>query len=158
MPALRTLYEGLGATEVSTYIQSGNVILASAEEPASLSLRAAVAIESGLGLRVRVLGRTHAALARVVEHNPYPAADDGRHHVAFLDGPITEDGLATLERLAVDGEEFAIVDGELHLFQPDGMGRSKLGLALNERQLGVAVTARNWRTVVALRDLSRPRP
>jgi uncharacterized protein (DUF1697 family) len=158
MPALRALYEGLGATEVSTYIQSGNVILASDEEPAALSLRAAAEIEAALGLRIRVLGRSHAALARLVRDNPFPAADDRRHHVAFLDGPIAEDGLATLERLAGGGEEFAIVGGELHLFQPDGMGRSKLGLALNERQLGVAVTARNWRTVVALRDLSRPRP
>jgi uncharacterized protein (DUF1697 family) len=158
MPALRAIYEGLGATEVSSYVQSGNVILASDQEPAALSLRAAAAIGRELGLKIQVQGRTHAVLERIVESNPYPGVPDTSHHVVFLAGPISPAGLAMLERLTAEGEAFEVVDGELHLHQPNGMGRSKLGQALNERQLGVVATARNWRTVVALRELSRPRP
>ena len=158
MPALRAIYERLGATDVSTYVQSGNVILASPMPPAELSALATGAIEAELGLKIRVLGRTHDALVQIVDRNPYPAAEDTRHHVVFLDGPLAPSGLATLARLAADGEEFIVVDGELHLFQPHGIGRSKLGQALTERHLGVVPTARNWRTVLTVRDLSRPRP
>ena len=158
MPALRAVYEGLGATSVTTYLQSGNVILASADQPDDLSTRAAAAIERALGLRIKVLGRTHAALERIVETNPYPGVPDTSHHVVFLAGPISSAGLSTLERLKTEGEAFTVVDGELHLYQPDGLGRSKLGQALTERQLGVVPTARNWRTVVQLSELSGRQP
>ena len=158
MPALRAVYAGLGATSVTTYLQSGNVILASSDEPDELSVRAAAAIERELGLRISVLGRTHSALARIVGANPYPDVPDTSHHVVFLAGPISSAGLATLERLRTEGEAFIVVDGELHLYQPNGLGRSKLGQALTERQLGAVPTARNWRTVVQLSELSRPQP
>jgi uncharacterized protein (DUF1697 family) len=158
MPALRAVYEGLGATRVTTYLQSGNVILASADGPDDMSIRAAAAIERELGLRISVLGRGHPALERVVQSNPYPGVPDTSHHVVFLAGPISPAGLSTLERLTSEGEAFVVVDGELHLYQPNGLGRSKLGQALTERQLGVVPTARNWRTVVQLSELSRPQP
>lgn len=158
MPALRAVYQGLGATDVTTYLQSGNVILASADEPGALSVRAAGAIERELGLRIKVLGRTHSALERIVESNPYPSVADTSHHVVFLAGAISPAGLSTLERLSTEAEAFTVVDGELHLYQPSGLGRSKLGQALTERHLGVVGTARNWRTVVQLCDLSRSIP
>jgi uncharacterized protein (DUF1697 family) len=37
---------------------------------------------------------------------------------------------------------------------PNGLGRSKLAQALTERHLGVVGTARNWRTVIKLAELS----
>jgi uncharacterized protein (DUF1697 family) len=36
------------------------------------------------------------------------------------------------------------------------MGRSKLGQALTERNLGVVATARNWRTMLQLVELTNP--
>jgi uncharacterized protein (DUF1697 family) len=40
MAQLRAIYEQLGCREVTTYVQSGNVILLSEDEPAELSRRA----------------------------------------------------------------------------------------------------------------------
>jgi len=40
-----------------------------------------------------------------------------------------------------------------YLHTPDGFGTSKLA-ARAERLLGVATTARNWRTVTALREMA----
>ena len=39
------------------------------------------------------------------------------------------------------------------MFYPNGRGRSKLTGTLIEKKLGVAATARNWNTVLALQQL-----
>ena len=41
----------------------------------------------------------------------------------------------------------------MHLHYPNGSGRSKLTNDYLERTLGVTSTARNWNTVLAVRDL-----
>jgi uncharacterized protein (DUF1697 family) len=156
MSNLRAIYEQLGCRDVTTYVQSGNVILSSSHAPAELSRRAEIALELHHGLKLRILGRTRVELIRIVAANPYPAAQDTQHHVVFLSGPVQAAGLASLGRLAAEDEEFTLAGGELHLLQPNGMGRSKLGQALTERNLGVVATARNWRTMLQLVELTDP--
>jgi uncharacterized protein (DUF1697 family) len=42
----------------------------------------------------------------------------------------------------------------VYLHCPQGYGRSKLSNAFFEKQLGVAATTRNWRTVTTLAELA----
>ncbi len=156
MADLRAVYEQLSCRNVTTYVQSGNVILESTDSPDELSRQVEIALELQHGLKVRVLGRTHPELARVVADDPYPTAEPTGHHVVFLSGPIPADRLVALGRFATGGETFTAIDHELHLMLPYGLGRSKLALALTERHLGVVGTARNWRTVIKLAELSGP--
>lgn len=158
MADLRAVYVQLGCRDVTTYVQSGNVILASADTPDELSRRVEIALEVQHRLKVRVLGRMHAELAKVLADDPYPAAQPTEHHVVFLSGPIPADRLAALSRFATGSETFTAIDQELHLMLPNGLGRSKLAQALTERHLGVVGTARNWRTVQQLHELSRAAP
>ena len=90
--------------------------------------------------------------------DPYPGVLPTEHYVVFLSGPIPAERLAALSRFAINGDTFTAIDRELHLLLPNGLGRSKLALALSERHLGVVGTARNWRTVTQLFELSRPGP
>ena len=39
---------------------------------------------------------------------------------------------------------------EVFMVFPDGFGNSKVSLALTPQKLGVGVTTRNWRTVLAI--------
>lgn len=158
MADLRAVYEQLGCRNVTTYVQSGNVILEWADSPDELSRRVEIALELAHGLKVCVLGRIPAQLARVVADDPYPTAEPTEHHVVFLSGPIPADRLAALSRFAIDGDTFTAIDRELHLMLPNGLGRSKLATALTERNLGVVGTARNWRTVIKLAELSGAAP
>jgi uncharacterized protein (DUF1697 family) len=158
MARLRDIYERLGCREVSTYIQSGNVIFVSADDPAAVSARVEAAIEAEIGSSIRVVGRTHAQLGRIVAEDPYPDAAPTQHHVVFLSGPANPQGLASIAAAAADGEELVAKDGEIHLLLPNGLGQSKIPPALTERTLGAVPTTRNWRTVRTLHDLSRPQP
>jgi uncharacterized protein (DUF1697 family) len=59
-----------------------------------------------------------------------------------------------LEHVRLGADEAMLVGLEVHLHCPDGLGTSRLPGLLSEKRLGVAATARNWRTVTRLADMS----
>jgi uncharacterized protein (DUF1697 family) len=152
MPAFRSLLEGLGGTDVRTYVQSGNAVLDRAGSASSLErdVRAALAAEHGLDVPVMV--RTGPELAAVVAAHPWP--DDELEpkllHVAFLSGEPDPAAVAAVDHTALSPERLAVGPGCLYLYYANGVQRSKL----DRIKLGVDATARNWRTTLALRDLT----
>jgi uncharacterized protein (DUF1697 family) len=149
MADLRELAEGLGYTDVRTYIQSGNLVLSTTDSAAKVERDLAKAVADRGGVAPDVAVRTRAQLAKVVDTSPFLArGEDPAHlHVLFLIDPKAKTG--TLEDLARDdGEELATVGQEVHLLLPHGVGRSKLALSLGKR--GPQGTMRNWRTVTKL--------
>jgi len=159
MPALRTALEEAGCGDVATYIASGNVLLRP-PAPAPKNLRSWLerVIADVAGFEVPVVLRTAAELERTVARNPYPDAGGTRLHVVFFaDAP----GKAALEGVDVDAfapEECRLVDRDLYLHLPDGMGRAKLPVALDKAarraKSPAAGTARNWHTVLKLVELA----
>jgi uncharacterized protein (DUF1697 family) len=71
MAALKALYEGLGFENVTTYVQSGNVVFESDDDPQSLSRRIRDGIEEESGYSVAVMIRTPDEWRALVERNPY---------------------------------------------------------------------------------------
>jgi uncharacterized protein (DUF1697 family) len=159
MRDLRALFGALGAEDVSTYVQSGNVIFKSRDGPAELRAAAEERITRDLGLDVTVLLRTGSELAAVVADNPFAA--DHREpktlHVTFLADAPDAERARELDPTAWQPDEFRVVGREVHLHCPNGYGRSKLSNAFFERGLGVAATTRNWRTVTNLAELTQAR-
>jgi uncharacterized protein (DUF1697 family) len=155
MPALRGIVESLGHRDVETYLRSGNVAFTPAKGTRrELGPAIEAAIADATGLEVPVLVRTGRELADVVSANPYPIDDPTRVVVAFL-GEAVEParlGLGDLATYAPD--ELTQIGRELFVSLPNGQGRSKLMAALTKRRLPTVVTVRNWRTVVALAELT----
>jgi uncharacterized protein (DUF1697 family) len=155
MPELREIVESLGHSEVETYLQSGNVVFTPGKG-ARRNLGPALegAIADATGHEVPVLVRTDRELADVVTANPYTVDDPTRVVVAFLGDAVgpSELGLADLDSYAPD--ELRQIGRELFISVPNGQGRSKLMEALTKRPMPTVVTVRNWRTVVALADMT----
>jgi uncharacterized protein (DUF1697 family) len=157
MKDLRDLVAGLGHTDVSTYVQSGNVVFTSRARDTSKMARAIEKkIDDDLRLTVTVLVRSSAELAQLVERNPFlkRGADASKLHVTFL---VEAPAAARVKALAdadAGREEFDVRGRDVYLHMPDGYGRGKLTNAFIEKQLGVAGTTRNWKTVTALHDLA----
>ena len=149
MADFAALLTSLGCSQVATYLQSGNaVVTASADRSA---LQEGVAAALGVG----VLLRTSEQWAAVIAGNPYgtaAAADPTTVHAALLSATPTAAAYARLDPTAYAPDACALGDAVLYLHYPNGAGRSKLTGTVLER-LGVVATARNWRTVEALRDL-----
>ena len=156
MPELRSALTDVGFDDVQTYLQSGNIALATDLSADSLAREVAGLVHDRFGLDIAVLVRTRDELAEVVAKSPLGsvATDPKRYQVTFLDGEPESSAIDRLEAAAVGGERIVRVGRELYSWHPDGMGRSKLARLLSDRKLGVAATSRNWATVTALLELA----
>lgn len=154
MAELRTLLAGLGLGEVRTYIQSGNALFTSREhDRATLARTLEQAVDETFGVPARVVLRTFAELAAVVGVHPF-GDNTSRSYVAFLAEAPSAEGLARLAELDVAPDRFEVVGSEVFLQYADGVQGARLTGAQLERRLGVAATARNWRTVLRLVELA----
>jgi uncharacterized protein (DUF1697 family) len=152
MPQLVKLYEEAGCKDVSTYIQSGNVIFSGPAKDVSAEIAAKV--EETFGFKVPVIQRSHAELVKVVENNPF-GDEPGILHVMFLsDTPKNVDSLDP-DRSPPD--TFEVKGREVYLRCPDGFAHTKLTNTYFEKKLGVTCTVRNWNTLLKLVELSAGR-
>jgi uncharacterized protein (DUF1697 family) len=157
MADLRTLIESLGAEDVQTYVQSGNVVFKSrVRSAAKLAGDIEQRISGKLGLEIRVVLRTDKQLAKIVAGNPFAASqsEGTKLHVTFLAEAPKASRTRALEPEAFEPDEFQVKGREVYLHTPKGYGRSKLSNAYFEKQLGVAGTTRNWNTVTKLAELA----
>jgi uncharacterized protein (DUF1697 family) len=158
MAALREALTGAGFGEVRTYVQSGNVVLTSrARTPSTVASAVRQLLIDSFAVDTPVLVRTPAQLRAVAEWDPFAeqaAQRPSSVHVLHLDDDPDPDALAALiaadwgdDRVAARGHEIVIAYGE-------SMHDSRLQHAALLRRLSVTGTARNWRTLLALVDLS----
>ncbi|MFE4693240.1 DUF1697 domain-containing protein [Streptomyces sp. NPDC056749] len=160
MAELRELLGELGHEDVATYLQSGNAVFRSAaEDEDALTAGLERAIEHRFGFPVDCLVRPGAYLAGVAEACPFPAAElEGKQvHVTYFDQAVEASRFASLDADAFRPEEFRLGDRALYLYAPDGLGRSKLAVALGRPAVtrGLVATSRNWNTVLKLVEMTR---
>jgi Uncharacterized protein conserved in bacteria len=155
MSDLKELYESLGFGQVTTYIQSGNVLFAAETNEAdeALSLRISKSIEDRFGFDVPVVIRTKEEIQRIVAQNPFAEEAEtapDKLVVMFL-GSMPD--TATLEKIKAkiaDNSRFTLIGNTLYFFYPDGYGQTKWHSNFFEKQLRTTVTARNWATTCKL--------
>jgi len=165
MADLRTLVGELGHTDVSTYIQSGNVLFTAADaDTAALARAITEAILAKLGVTTPVVVLSREELAGIHAANPFPGEPDPRRvHAVVLSEPPWPELLTRLDTArakaaqAGSGDE-VLADGRtLYLHTPEGFGRSVLAEVLmryvTDRKTGATGTARNWATMTKLLDL-----
>ena len=157
MNELRASFEGLKYADVSTYIQTGNVLFSTGSKSETAI---ASAIEQRLaadfGDSPAVMLRTVPDLLRIGRASPYAkaGANPSRHHVTFLASEPTEAALAALV-LPPSRHDELVVDGrEVYVHTPDGYAETKYTGTFLERRLGVVSTTRNWNTVTKLCELT----
>ena len=146
MAQLREIAASIGLADVQTYIQSGNLVASTDGDPVAVGPALAEAITSATGLTVPVIVRTGGEWAEVVAANPFPdAVEPGKLvHVICLPTRASE-SLRAFDACGFAREEFAVVGSEIYLHLPEGLGRSKLVMAVNRLPEAAAGTARNGR-------------
>ncbi len=138
-----------GFTSVTTYIQSGNVVLDhDPDHDVASMVRAAIAEHAGFD--VAVLVRSAREMATVVVSNPFPEAPPTTLHVAFRQHEPDAALLASLDPARWEPEQFVTRGREVYLHLPAGMGRSTMVPRL---ALVKEATIRNWNTVTVLTEM-----
>jgi len=156
MPLLREALEEAGYEDVATYVQSGNVVLSSSDSATKVARAVERLVEKEFGLKIPVVVRTRAQLAKVVERDPLAkvAKDPKRYQVSFLEKKPSAELVRKLEEAAAPTERVVAEGREIYAWHPEGVARSKLWAMLAGKGLGVTATARNWTTVTKLLELA----
>ncbi len=158
MSSLKKSFEGMGFSDVVTYINSGNIILKSKEANArKLEKKIEQMLSKEYQLESRVVLRSFAEMETIVESLPRTWTGDSRwrYNVIFLRRPIdSEDILRELE-VKKDIEEVAYCPGALFWSaQVSDLTRTNM-LKFSSRKMYQDMTIRNLNTTRKLYELMK---
>lgn len=161
MVDLKQLFLNLGYLNVTTYIQSGNVIFNSnVTNYESLEKEIIKAIYKTFGYTIKVLVLSKTELEIVFNNNPFikqKGTDSSKLHVTLLNSTPNLNKIEDINRLnSTTNDEFNIQDKSIYLYCPNGYGKTKLNNNLFEKKLNISATTRNWKTITKLIELSTP--
>ena len=97
MKTLKGVLEGLGLTDVVTYLNSGNVVFESALSASELTRRIEEELERAFGERVPTLVKTSTEMIAIAESIPSEWGNNDREqtYVAYLFSDVADPGLVS---------------------------------------------------------------
>jgi uncharacterized protein (DUF1697 family) len=155
MPDLRRALGAAGYEDVATLVQSGNIVLTSAEKPATLEREISKLVLDEFGVECATVVRTRDELAKVIERNPIPEGPSipKLFQVTFFSAEPDAARVAELLEQDFGDERLEVIGREAYAWHPGGIQKSKLARELGKGLRGDG-TARNWNTVTKLLELA----
>ena len=159
MADLKAVLNKLKLLDVTTYIQSGNVVFKSDEKLSNGEFAAKLekVILKHFKFDVPVLVRNVAELKKLIAANPFlknKKIDLTKLHVTFLSGVPEKSLVDEIKKFNFPTDEFVINGKEVYLHTPGGYGETKLSNNFFEKKLKVTATTRNWKTVNTLLEMT----
>ncbi|MDF1706081.1 MAG: DUF1697 domain-containing protein [Aeromicrobium sp.] len=154
MAELRELATGLGATDVSTYIASGNLLCTPPGDAGSFDRDLEQAIDAQYGFFREVVSRSREEVAAALAAHPFEVVEPKFSYVTFLTAAPAPEAVAAAREVPTGEDRWEVIGREMHVRYADGAGRPQMKHATIGRRLGVAGTARNLSTVQKLLDLT----
>jgi len=159
MADLKSMFKDMGFSNISTYIQSGNVIFDSKEGSDNLELSRKIesAIAKKFDFNVPVIIRTPKELELIINKNPFYKDDiEITHlHLTFLNEKPTKENQELIETYHFEPDKFVIDGKDVFIYCAEKYHQSKLINNFFEKKLKMNTTTRNWKTVLKLCELSK---
>ena len=156
MADLAAIFIEAGCKDVSTYIQSGNVLFnANPTLVQKIPQLVTTAMQQRLSLRIPVILRTRAQLQTAIAANPYPeaAATPKLLHLLFLADTPTASSISSLDPNRSAPDRYTILGRDIYLCLATGVAGTKLTNAYFDSRLNTLSTGRNWLTATKLLEL-----
>ncbi|AUP80200.1 DUF1697 domain-containing protein [Flavivirga eckloniae] len=155
MAELRELLTNTGLKNVKTYIQSGNVIFKSPEKDnAKLELKIHQAIKTHFGFEVPILVKTPKELQQVFDECPFPEEKKTNSYFTLLYSIPDTALVKEAAEMSYPNEEFVITNNCIYFYCSIGYGKAKYNNNFFERKLKTTSTARNYKTMVKLLEMT----
>lgn len=145
MEDLRQMFESCGFLNVSTYINTGNVIFES-DEKILLESKTEIQLEKSLGYKVEVFLRTMPEVTNIASHAPFTPKGDETVHVVFLRNALNKQTRGKLLSLKSEADDFEIIGKEVYNLRRD-RGGTIFSNNFIEKIVKDSATTRNLTTV-----------
>jgi uncharacterized protein (DUF1697 family) len=157
MGELKKLLDGLGLRQVTTLLNSGNVIFRSTPDRASgIERKIETAIVKAFGFEVKVLVFAIAEIESILAACPFDrkATDkDGKIYVTLLSEFTDEKSLSRMKPLPAQTDEFVVSGRAVYLLSRGGYSKTPYNNAFIEKTLGVDATTRNINTIERISEI-----
>lgn len=142
MKELVPLLKQDGFKSISSYLQTGNLVLKSETNPTE---KIQGIISKNFGFSPEIITLEESGFSASVCHNPYNEFEGKFVHFYFCknDIAVVHD---KLEKYIAESEQWNVIDNVFYLHAPEGIGRSKL-VANIESCIGQSATGRNLNTI-----------
>ena len=151
MADLKKVVENLGHSDVTTLLNSGNVVFTAGRKSAALAAEIEAAIEKQLKVRSRVTTLTAAELRGILGGNPLEriATDPARLMVVVCRAAADLERLDAIRAQKWAPDQIALGARVAYVWCPSKILESPLFAAVT-KALGDRATARNWATMTKL--------
>lgn len=154
MAPLREALVDAGLQDVTTYIQSGNVLASSDLSRAKLEAVVHDAIARTQGGDIVVIARTAAEFRGIAARNPWPDAEGTRMYVSLMASRPEKARLDDVASTDFRPDEVRIHGDAIYTLYAEKLSSSTFDNAWFERKLKVRTTTRNLNTVTKLVELA----
>ncbi len=153
-PLAKALVEE-GFEGVRTYINSGNVVLKSPDTAEQIIKRIGPIVLKQFDFSKEILVASSEEWEKLIAENPFPAvvSEPTKLHAYLMKKQPDAAAIDALQSKADGPDEFQIRSRVLYYYTPQGISNARLFPKI-ERTLSVAMTARNWNTVLKLQALA----
>ena len=141
--------------KVQTFIQSGNIILQSPDQPEDIKSRISMLIKEYFELDSMVFVRSLAQLKALVQAFPYHTYPGNKTFLTFLSDIPSRAHCEALASATIGEALYEIQQDNLASYLPEGMGTAILTNSFIEKKLQLTATGRNLNTIqklIALAD------
>lgn len=140
--------------KVTTYIQSGNIVLTSDLEKEAVATKIQQLIYDHFQLQIAVFCLDLQEMETALQNNPFiENIEPNKLFFTFLNEEPAAEVLANLSTVDFGKDQFKVIDKVLYFYLPEGMSNSKLNNNFFEKKL--KVTGRNLNTIHKLIDLAK---
>lgn len=154
MSYLAEILEDGGFKNVSTFIQSGNIMLDTDWNKKDTADKIHRIIQDKIGADLSVIVKTKNQFDTAIKENPFDNSYTySRIHLVFTDADIDRERLNKISAIDFGEERFAAGTECLYMYLPRTAPKKKLNNNYLEKQLGIVSTMRKLNVIQKLYDL-----
>lgn len=155
MADLKLLFETIGFIDVTTYIQSGNVVFSTSEKKNNLVQLISEEIQKQCGFEVPILVKATLEVEMIVANCPFSEENKIASYFTLLNEAPSKNLMKEVSKLTSPNEEFVITENCVYFFSEKGYNDVKFNNNFFEKKLKVVSTTRNYRTLAKLLELAK---
>jgi uncharacterized protein (DUF1697 family) len=156
METLKSLLIKNNYGNVTSYINSGNIVVTSPDPVGKVREHIGMLIKKEFGRPVEIFVKTFEDLKRILENDrfdPEKENENARKIAILLSAKIGSSQVAKLTEKDTFEVSFYHIGDTLYVYYPNGMGKSKFTTQFIEKKLQVKATARNWNTLLKMMNM-----